>query len=512
MSRFSLYAVRAPPIPTVAIACHQLVDADTAHPTVQNHPEAAVRIRACLAGLSSHGLWRQLHALPRRLALDSELQLCHDIDHLQGLETAVGMAREAGHALFLPPTGRYDDFLQTPLLSHEIAPGAETYIAAGSMVAARASVGGLLSLVDEVLRLSHNRRDGKDGRIGNYGGVKCESDSNLQTAAIRRGICLSRPPGHHAGRSRSDGFCLVNNVAVAATYARQKYPSQVQRVAIIDWDVHHGQGTQDIFWKDPSTLFFSIHCHDDGFYPGSGKASEVGEGPGLGSTINVPLPAGYGDASLWDAFSKVLLPAVRNFHPDLIIVSAGFDAAAGDPLGGGRCTPRGFGAITQELRRMAAELCSGRLLLALEGGYQPACLADCIADVVRALVVPDCDDTASLLPFAERPSWLGAASRKERAAIAAVRARHVALASALAPSSPTASKILRPAEALCDAREDCFPSSLRTSSTMPRSKSKRSARSRSGTPPAKPRPTRRCRQGLSGASRVSCQQSKLTDA
>eukprot|EP00931_Biecheleriopsis_adriatica_P012157 TRINITY_DN113269_c0_g1_i1.p1 TRINITY_DN113269_c0_g1~~TRINITY_DN113269_c0_g1_i1.p1 ORF type:complete len:152 (-),score=33.34 TRINITY_DN113269_c0_g1_i1:434-826(-) len=126
-------------------------------------------------------------------------------------------------------------------------------------------------------------------------------DECLLPGGAPRGLALCRPPGHHAGHARSNGFCLVNNVAVAAAYARMKHPELVRRVLVFDWDVHHGQGTQELFWSDPNTLYVSIHRHEEGFYPGTGAAAEVGDGPGCGFTVNVPLPAGYGDACLWTA-------------------------------------------------------------------------------------------------------------------------------------------------------------------------------------------------------------------
>jgi len=196
----------------------------------------------------------------------------------------------------------------------------------------------------------------------------------------------------------------VNNVAVAAEYARDRYP-EVERVLIFDWDVHHGQGTQQIFEQSPDVLVISVHRHDGhSFYPATGSAGEVGSGPGRGYSVNVALPAGYGGAALWTACAHVLLPAARNFQPQLILVSAGFDAAASDPLGGCFVEPRVFGALTAELRRLAAEVAEGRLILALEGGYNPEVLADCVDEVAAALVADA--SSSGVEAFAEAPSWL----------------------------------------------------------------------------------------------------------
>jgi len=270
------------------------------------------------------------------------------------------------------------------------------------MLAARAAVGGLLSLVDEA----------------------------VHPQGLARGVGLCRPPGHHAGRASSEGFCLVNNVAVAAAYARSVHSSVVRRILIFDWDVHHGQGTQEIFWTDCEVLFVSVHRRGTGFYPGSGAVNEVGEGPGTGYTVNIPLPPGYGDAALWTACAEVLLPAARRFRPDLILVSAGFDAVAEDPLGGCRVSPRLFGALAAELRHVAAELCAGRLLLALEGGYEAKALRECLGEVVQALTDPEQlvggrDGTPE--PFATPPPWLEPLAPTTRNAIHAARVAHKAL-------------------------------------------------------------------------------------
>lgn len=222
----------------------------------------------------------------------------------------------------------------------------------------------------------------------------------------------------------------MNNVAIAAAYARSVHSSVVRRVLIFDWDVHHGQGTQEIFWNDCEVLFVSIHRRGTGFYPGSGAVTEVGEGPGAGFTVNIPLPCGYGDAALWTACAEVLLPAARRFRPDLILVSAGFDAVAEDPLGGCRVSPRLFGKLAAELRHIAAELCSGRLLLALEGGYESKSLRECIGEVIQALTDPEQlvggrDGTPE--PFATPPPWLEPLPLTTRNAIHAARAAHKAL-------------------------------------------------------------------------------------
>ncbi len=190
-------------------------------------------------------------------------------------------------------------------------------------------------------------------------------------------FCIVRPPGHHASADRGMGFCLFNNIAVAARYAQRKYG--VERVLIADWDVHHGNGTQDIFYSDGSVFFFSTH--QSPWYPGTGAARERGEGTGLGSTLNCPLPAGSGREEVVGAFREMLLPAMAKFRPELVLISAGFDSRSGDPLGHFQLADSDF----VELTRMLMDVGGGRVVSVLEGGYSLAGLTLAVAAHAGAL-------------------------------------------------------------------------------------------------------------------------------
>ena len=194
-----------------------------------------------------------------------------------------------------------------------------------------------------------------------------------------------RPPGHHAESERAMGFCLFNNVATAAAYAVNHH--EMERVLIVDWDVHHGNGTQEIFWNDGRVLFISLHQFP--FYPGTGSADETGEGEGRGRTVNLPMRAGFGDDEWTAAFRRVVEPIAHAFEPQLVLMSAGFDAHANDPLGGMRVTERGFAAMTDSLLSIARAHADGRLIAVLEGGYDIAALSSSVEVVLQRLASGD---------------------------------------------------------------------------------------------------------------------------
>jgi acetoin utilization deacetylase AcuC-like enzyme len=215
-------------------------------------------------------------------------------------------------------------------------------MSADSFRVAKLATGGALAAVDRVM----------DGTVDNA-------------------FVAARPPGHHALPDRAMGFCLINHVAVAARYVQKKYG--LERVLIVDWDVHHGNGTQDIFYSDPSVFYFSTHQWPH--YPGSGAAAETGSGAGIGATLNVPLAKGDGDAEIVAAFADKLIPAAKSFRPDFVLVSAGFDGHRGDPLAGLEVTAVGYGELTRIVVDIANEYARGRLVSLLEGGYDLTALS-----------------------------------------------------------------------------------------------------------------------------------------
>ena len=199
---------------------------------------------------------------------------------------------------------------------------------------------------------------------------------------ISSAFCAVRPPGHHAESNRAMGFCLFNNVAVAARYIQKKY--HLKNVMVIDWDVHHGNGTQEIFYEDPTVFYFSVH--QSPLYPGTGYEEERGNGKGEGFTLNCPLPPGRGDLEYGTVFEKILRPALDAFHPDFILISAGFDAHQQDPLAGMRVTDEGFGELTRLISRWSNRYCGGRIVSSLEGGYHLEALARSIDRHINSLL------------------------------------------------------------------------------------------------------------------------------
>jgi acetoin utilization deacetylase AcuC-like enzyme len=254
---------------------------------------------------------------------------------------------------------------------------ADTYLGPESIAVAELAAGGTVALLDAIL----------DG-------------------PIKRGIALVRPPGHHARPAQAMGFCLFNNVAIAAAHARAR---GIARVAIIDWDVHHGNGTQEAFYADPSVLYISTHQFP--FYPGTGAAPETGEADGTGFTVNVPLTAGGGDAVYRGAFERVILPALEQYAPELVIISAGFDASARDPLAEMALSADAFGWMGRALRRVADASAGGKVLLALEGGYDLVALEAGLLSATRAITEGTAVEIARTVDHPDLDRAVGAAKQ-----------------------------------------------------------------------------------------------------
>ncbi|MFN7914626.1 MAG: histone deacetylase [Vicinamibacterales bacterium] len=240
-------------------------------------------------------------------------------------------------------------------------------------------------------------------------GAAVDGVERVMGGGHKRAFVLSRPPGHHAEHDRAMGFCFFNNVAVAAAHARALGAT---RVAIVDYDVHHGNGTQHIFENDADVLYISTHQFP--YYPGTGAAEEVGFGGGAGRTVNVPLELGATDDDFKLVFEQVVLPVLRQFAPDVLFISAGFDAHERDPLGQMRVTTPGFVAMTAALRQLAEECCAGRLVAVAEGGYDLRALGECYRAVIDVLA----SETAPAVTWPACP----VASSRGRAAVTQVKA------------------------------------------------------------------------------------------
>jgi acetoin utilization deacetylase AcuC-like enzyme len=296
----------------------------TEHDTGYGHPERPQRIEVLLGSiLERPGLCR----IEPRVASPEELTLVHDEGHFAN----VARTRQLSSYAFDP----------------------DTPVSQRSFDIACLAAGGLLELIDEVM-----------------------------AARLRNGFAFVRPPGHHAERNRAMGFCLFNNVAIAAAYLRRRYG--LHRVLVVDWDVHHGNGTQHIFDDDPEIMYVSTHRYP--FYPGTGAVDEVGSGDGTGFTVNIPFPGGFGDAEYEDAFRSVVEPIAAQYEPQFVLISAGFDAHLHDPLGGMGVTEEGFAVMARSLIGIADRLASGRCVAVLEGGYDLRALRDCSARVLEELL------------------------------------------------------------------------------------------------------------------------------
>lgn len=298
------------------------------HITGSGFPESPERLDAIIDHLESTGLLNELDVVEPNRKDKSFCKLVHDDEYI----TRVRQACELG----------------APIVDTGDNP-----ISKNSYDTALLAVGGITEAVDRVF-----------------------------TGSANNAMALLRPPGHQAEKGMAMGFCLFNNVAIAARYAQQNY--EVEKVVIIDFDVHHGNGTQHIFEADPTVMYVSLHQYP--FYPGSGSADEIGSGDAKGTTVNYPLNLGVGDNEFIDIFDNSLSDKVLKYNSDLIIISAGFDAHVNDPIGGLRVTTEGYHNISKTITKIAGEVCDGKIISALEGGYNLKALAESVETHLKVLV------------------------------------------------------------------------------------------------------------------------------
>ena len=298
------------------------------HDMGAGHPESPDRLRAIMQQLEQSGTAAQLIRITPRKAEDEWITLVHTAKYVATLNR------------YTPTSGR-------------VSLDPDTLMSAGSLNAAYLAAGGALAAVDAIM-----------------------------SQQVDHVFCAVRPPGHHAEAGRAMGFCLFNNVAIAARYVQKNYG--LKRVLIVDWDVHHGNGTQHSFDDDPTILFFSTHQYPH--YPGTGCATERGTGAGEGFTINVPMEAGEGDEAYHTIFLKSLVPAADDFKPEFVIISAGFDAHRDDPLASMGLTEVGYADLTGIVAGIARRHAQGRILSSLEGGYNLNALSASVDAHIKALL------------------------------------------------------------------------------------------------------------------------------
>jgi len=304
------------------------------HQPGEYHPERSERVQVLL-NLAEELDRNKFQILAPRPASRAEIETCHNADYI----SLVAATSQRNHYALDGDTITCRDSFSVGLLA----------------------TGGLLRLIDAIA-----------------------------AKEVDNGFALVRPPGHHALRDRAMGFCLFNTIAVGAEYLKRNH--NAQKIMIMDWDVHHGNGTQAAFYDDPSVLFISTHQYP--YYPGTGAVAEVGNGAGAGYTLNIPLPAGCADAEYVRVFQDLVLPAATRFEPDWILVSAGFDPHQRDPLGGMGVTEEGFAAMAQMLIQLADRFADSRIAFLLEGGYDLAALRNSVATVLNVIQKPPVESVA----------------------------------------------------------------------------------------------------------------------
>ncbi|MGB2697188.1 MAG: histone deacetylase [Candidatus Zixiibacteriota bacterium] len=296
------------------------------HNTGERHPENSRRLVHLLEHLRDTEIWKELELIKPHNPSPKWIKLVHSSDYIKSIEEACKNGVEMLDA--------------------------DTIISSDSYNVALLAVGGVLAGVDAVIKK----------RVENV-------------------FCAVRPPGHHAEHERAMGFCIFNNVAVATRYVQKKH--DLKKVLIVDWDAHHGNGTQNAFYQDPSVYYFSVHQFPH--YPGTGREDEIGEKEGTGFTLNMPMAAGSGDVEYLEAFENILYPAAKQFSPDFVLISAGFDGHKDDPLSNLNLTAEGYKNLTQIIMDLSKECCQGKVVSVLEGGYNLKVFSESVEAHLTAL-------------------------------------------------------------------------------------------------------------------------------
>ncbi|CAH2077030.1 unnamed protein product [Thlaspi arvense] len=357
----------------------------------ESHPECSARVPAIVTALDKNFRGSEILELANfKSATIEDIANVHDKAYVYGLEKAMDEASASG-LIFIEGSG-------------------PTYATSTTFQDSLFAAGAGMALVDSVVM---SRLTAFLSNVMDYMHQVAASRNTLDPPT---GFALIRPPGHHAVPKGPMGFCVFGNVAIAARHAQRAHG--LKRVFIIDFDVHHGNGTNDAFYDDPDIFFLSTH--QDGSYPGTGKISDIGKGKGEGTTLNLPLPGGSGDIAMRSAFEEIIVPCVQRFKPDLILVSAGYDAHVLDPLANLQFTTGTYYSLAKDIKRLAKEVCGGRCVFFLEGGYNLESLSSSVADSFRALLGEE-----SLASEFDNPAYLyDEPMRKVRAAIDRAKSIH----------------------------------------------------------------------------------------
>ncbi len=307
------------------------------HITRSGHPESPKRLEAIYEKLKDDDIRGKFSEIKPRVATKEEISLNHSMEYIEKIENTAGK-----HFINLDP---------------------DTNTSEGSWQASILAAGAVMTGIDKILDKSANN-----------------------------GFAIIRPPGHHAEMSRAMGFCLFNNIAIGARYLIENHG--LKRILIVDWDIHHGNGTQNSFYNSPEVLYFSTHQFP--YFPGTGRFEETGEKDGKGYTVNVPLSGGQGDGDFLRILREILQPVAEEYNPQFILVSAGYDTYQHDPLGTMNVTPEGFFLMTKFLKHLAEKQCDGRLLLSLEGGYHVEGIAESVKCTLRGLSDEETDISSDM--------------------------------------------------------------------------------------------------------------------